>query len=176
MQYGAWGFGMIAEINLRTTTVYSTPSGALVKIPNSKMVAGSVENWSQNIGDLEEYKSWYEEGESTINRGLDITVEIDGISADQSITIYDALKEMLENDIKGISKKNTVRFKAPKGNARVFQIWASVNDIDEFWNAEKNINLGILRILEREGIETLNVLLRTDPQSFREAMKARELN
>ncbi|NEP42896.1 MAG: mechanosensitive ion channel family protein, partial [Okeania sp. SIO2H7] len=106
---GGYGYGMIAEINLRTTTIYAMPGGTIFKIPNSRMVAGYVENWSQNIGDIEDYKNWYLEGESTLEWGIEVTVEIDGISADRSTKIYDALQEMVHNDVKGISKKNTVR-------------------------------------------------------------------
>lgn len=172
---GGFGYGMIVEIGLRTTTVYVSPWRTIVKVPNSEMVTAKIENWSQNIGDHKEHKHKYE-GESTLEWGFQIDFEVDGISADKSIKLCDALEEMVKTDVRGISKRSNVRFKNIQGNARVFQVRVRINDASSYFAAEKDVNLGILRVLEKEGIDTLSVLLRTDPQSFREGMKAGEMN
>jgi MscS family membrane protein len=122
------------------------------------MITGIVENWSQNSG--EELK-W----------GISLTLKIDNISAQQTSRICDALREM-PSRIDGLSKEIIVRFSQIESNARVIKVVAFVNDTNLYFDAEKNLNLAILGVLEQEGIDFLYVDLRTDPEKFKQSQKA----
>ena len=155
---GLQGFVQIMSIGFRTTTLHVYQWGSIVKMPNSRMITGIVENWSQNPG--EELK-W----------GISLTLKIDGISAKQTARIYDAIREMPPS-IPGLSKEMIVRFSKIENNARVINIVAFVNDDNLYFDAEKNLNLAILEMLEQEGIDFLYVDLRTDPENYKQSQKA----
>jgi MscS family membrane protein len=55
-----------------------------------------------------------------------------------------------------------------ENNARVIKIVVFVNDENLYFDAEKNLNLAILEILENEGIDFLYVDLRTEPEKFKQ--------
>lgn len=150
---GVEGFVEIQSIGFRTTTLHLAKWGSIVKMPNSKMISGIVDNWSQNPG--EELK-W----------GLVLTLKIDGISAKKTAKICDEIQE-LPKSIHGLSPSLTVRFKQIDKNARVIEVMAFVNDANLYFDAEKNLNLAILELLEREGIDFLHVELRTDPEKYK---------
>lgn len=155
---GLQGFVQIMSIGFRTTTLHVYQWGSIVKMPNSRMITGIVENWSQNPG--EELK-W----------GISLTLKIDGISAKQTARICDAIREMPPS-IPGLSKEMIVRFSKIENNARVINIVAFVNDDNLYFDAEKNLNLAILEMLEQEGIDFLYVDLRTDPENYKQSQKA----
>lgn len=155
---GVNGFVQIMSIGFRTTTLHISMWGSIVKMPNSRMITGIVENWSQNPG--EELK-W----------GLVLNLKIDGISAKQTARICAALKE-LPKSIAGLSPACTVRFVNLENNARVLQIMAMVNDANLYFDAERDLNLAILELLEREGIDFLHVRLETSPDKFKQIERA----
>lgn len=149
---GVEGFVQIMNIGFRTTTLHIYQWGSILKMPNSKMISGIVENWSQNPG--EELK-W----------GVSLTLKIDGISAKQTARICDAIREM-PSLVNGLAKEIIVRFSKIENNARVIKVVAFVNDENLYFEAEKNLNLAILELLEQEGIDFLYVELRTDPEKY----------
>ncbi|MFB2975853.1 mechanosensitive ion channel family protein [Microseira sp. BLCC-F43] len=155
---GLQGFVQIVKIGFRTTTLHVYQWGSIVKMPNSKMITGIVENWSQNPG--EELK-W----------GISLTLKIDNISAKQTARICDAIREM-PSSIQGLSKEIIVRFSKIENNARVINIVAVVNDENLYFDAEKNLNIAILELLEQESIDFLYVDLRTDPEKYKQSQKA----
>jgi len=154
---GVEGFVQILHIGFRTTTLHIYQWGSIMKMPNSKMISGIVENWSQNPG-------------SELKWGLSLTLKIDGISSKQTARICDALREMPSN-IKGLSKEIIVRFSKIENNARVIKVVAFVNDDNLYFDAEKNLNLAILELLEQEGIDFLHVELRTEPEKYKQSLQ-----
>lgn len=155
---GVQGFVQILKIGFRTTTLHIYQWGSIVKMPNSKMITGIVENWSQNPG-------------TEIKWGLGLTLKIDNISAKQTAKICDSIREM-PSSIKGVMKEITVRFTKIENNARVIQIGVFVNDDKLYLDVERNLNLAILELLEQEGIDFLHVDLRTDPEKYKQIQKA----
>ncbi|MBD2481417.1 mechanosensitive ion channel family protein [Planktothrix sp. FACHB-1365] len=155
---GLQGFVQIMSIGFRTTTLHVYQWGSIVKMPNSKMITGIVENWSQNPG-------------NELKWGISLTLKIDSISAKQTARICDAIREM-PGFIDGLSKEMIVRFSKIENNARVINIVAFVNDDNLYFDAEKNLNLAILELLEQEGIDFLYVDLRTDPEHYKQSQKA----
>jgi len=150
---GVDGFVQILTIGFRTTTLHIAKWGSIIKMPNSKMISGIVENWSQNPGD-------------ELKWGLNLILKIDGISAQQTARICDAIQQ-IPTSISGLSPKCTVRFKKIEENARVIEVMAFVNDDNLYFDAEKNLNLAILQLLEQESIDFLHVSLRTEPEKYK---------
>ncbi len=150
---GVDGFVQIQNIGFRTTTLHLAKWGSIVKMPNSKMISGIVENWSQNPG-------------KELKWGLNLILKIDGISAQQTARICDAMQEMPKS-IPGFSPSCVVRFKKIEDNARVIEMMAFVNDDNLYFDAEKNLNLAILEFLEQDGIDFLHIELRTDPEKYK---------
>ena len=151
---GVSGFVQIMSIGFRTTTLHITDWGSIVKMPNSRMIGGIVENWSQNPG-------------NELIWGLVLNLKIDNISAKQTARICAALKE-LPKSIAGLKDSCTVRFVNMENNARVLQIKTKVNDANLYFEAEKNLNIAILELLEQEGIDFLHVRLETSPDNFKQ--------
>jgi MscS family membrane protein len=154
---GLDGFVQILKIGFRTTTLHIYKWGSIIKMPNSRMISGIVENWSQNPGD-------------ELKWGINLILKIDGISADKTAKICSAIEEMPKS-INGLSPSCIVRFKKIEQNARVIDIVAFVNDENLYFEAEKNLNLRILNLLEQEGIDSLYVELRTDPEKHKQSRK-----
>lgn len=73
----------------------------------------------------------------------------------------------MPKSIPGFSPSCTVRFKNIERNARVIEVMAFVNDDNLYFDAEKNLNLAILELLEQEGIDFLYVELRTEPEKYK---------
>ena len=140
----------VLNIGFRTTTLHDTTLGCIFKMPNSKMISGVVANWSQNVG---EETRW----------GINLHLQIDGISAQQTSRICDEIAA-IPASIPGCYSKCLVRFKKIEQNARIIEIRAYVNDISLYFAAEKKLNLGILELLERENIDSLYIKLETDPE------------
>ncbi len=155
---GINGFAQIMEIGFRTTTLNVSNWGSIIKMPNSKMITGIVENWSQNPG---EELRW----------GIVLNIRIDGISAKQTARICEGMRE-LPKSIPGLIPSCTVRFVNLEQNARVIQIRAMCNDMNLYFDAERNLNLAILELLEQEGIDFLHVRIETSPDKFKQLEKA----
>jgi MscS family membrane protein len=149
---GVEGFVQIMNIGFRTTTLHIYQWGSILKMPNSKMISGIVENWSQNPG-------------KELKWGVSLTLKIDGISAKQTAAICDSIRE-IPSFVNGLAKEIIVRFSKIENNARVIKVVAFVNDENLYFEAEKNLNLAILELLEQEGIDFLYVELRTDPEKY----------
>jgi MscS family membrane protein len=155
---GVDGFVQILNIGFRTTTLHVTKWGSIIKMPNSRMISGIVENWSQNPG-------------KELKWGLNVILKIDGISARQTARICDAIQEMPKS-MAGFSPSCIVRFKQIEDNARIIEMMAFVNDDNLYFEAEKNLNLAILELLEQEGIDFLHIELRTDPENYQKTRNA----
>ncbi|MCV3216080.1 mechanosensitive ion channel family protein [Plectonema radiosum NIES-515] len=156
---GVSGFVQIVSIGFRTTTLHITKWGSIMKMPNSKMISGIVENWSQNPG-------------KELRWGINLTLKIDGISADQTSRICDAIEKFATKSIRGLSPSITVRFSKIEQNARVIEIMAFVNDANLYFDVEKSLNLAILEVLETEGVDALYVELETTLEKYKQSLKA----
>lgn len=88
---GLDGFVQVLKIGFRTTTLHIYQWGSIIKMPNSKMITGIVENWSQNPGD-------------ELKWGLSSTLRIDNISAAQTSRICDGIGDILPS-IPGMSQE-----------------------------------------------------------------------
>ncbi len=125
------------NIGFRTTTLHIAKWGSIIKMPNSRMISGIVENWSQNPG-----------GE--LKWGLNLILKIDGISAKQTARICDTIQE-LPKSIAGFSPKCTVRFRKIEKNARVIEIMAFVNDDNLYFDARKTVKFSHTRTFRARG-------------------------
>jgi MscS family membrane protein len=150
---GVDGFVQIKSIGFRTTTLHLAKWGSIMKMPNSRMISGIVENWSQNPG---EELRW----------GLNLILKIDGISAKQTARICASIQEIPKN-IPGCNPSCTVRFKKIENNARVIEIMVFVNDDNLYFEAEKSLNLAILEVLEQDGIDFFYVELETNLENYK---------
>lgn len=139
------GFVQVIDIGLRTTKLGIFESASIIKMPNSKMITGIVDNWSQHP-DKDAF--W----------GLNVTLKVDDIPTEQAERIIFQLEELL-NSIKGVHKF-FIRFTCIEQNARVFKIIAFVeHNLDAYFYCEKQLNLGILKIQKNEGIDYLSTLI-----------------
>jgi len=139
------GFVQVLEIGLRTTKLYMVDWGSILKMPNSRMISGIVDNWSQDKGDELEW-------------GIMLDVKIDSISANQTARIIKELEEKIKQ-IKGLAPNSVlVRFVKIEGNARVLQVKAKNNDGWLYYDAEKDMNIAILEVAEAHGIQNLSTV------------------
>ena len=152
------GFVQVVEVGFRTTTLLLSKWGSIQKIPNSKMITGIVQNWSQ---DADKEEVW----------GIPLKLKIDGISSQQASRILEGLKE-IHQALEGVSNKALIRFSGLEQNARIFDLWLYVNDTSLYYDVEEKANLSILELLEKEGIDALYVELETDPERYRQHLKA----
>ncbi|NET45273.1 mechanosensitive ion channel family protein [Okeania sp. SIO2B3] len=157
---GLSGFFQVSEIGLRTTKLYAWEWGSIVKMPNSKMVGGIVDNWSQNRADVDEW-------------GIAGTLEIDGITADQVQRIMAGLDEIFKS--MGVFLEHYVMFQGVEGNTRKIKYVAYHlpagygRDRDEF-------HLRVMRFMEKEGIAANNVYIVTDVETYAKNMKMASKN
>ncbi|MEL7420992.1 MAG: mechanosensitive ion channel domain-containing protein [Cyanobacteria bacterium J06555_3] len=128
-------------IGVRSTTLCITSQNTLIKVPNSKMITGIVENWSQNP-DEEELL------------GIDITLQVDDITSAQTDRICNTMRRFPQ-DIEHLSDRFTVWFSGINQNARIIKIqaFAETNNIKSYRAIWSEINLNILQVMEQEGIE-----------------------
>ena len=155
---GLSGFIKVEAIGIRTTKLWLTGSGTILKLPNSKMITGIVENWTQNRGNGTEW-------------GIQTTLKIDNISARMVGKICDAIQELILSKDYLSKDFMRVRFIGLEENARVIKIITHVTDEKLYYLGERELNLGILEILEKEGIDSLYVNLITNPNGDREILK-----
>lgn len=116
------------------------------------MITGIVENWSQNP---------YEKSSD----GINFTLKVDGLSAEKSAAIYEALQE-IPKGIDLISENCQVRLEGIEANARVFRFRAFTNDFNKYYDAEVAINLAIIHMLEKESIEQSQVSLTAEANKY----------
>ena len=128
-------------IGVRSTTLCITSQNTITKLPNSKMITGIVDNWSQNPDE-----------ESLI--GIDITLQIDDITSAQTDRICNTMQRFPQ-DIEHLSDRFTVWFSGINQNARVIKIqaFAETDNIKSYRAIWSEINLNILQVMEQEGIE-----------------------
>ena len=156
---GIDGFAQVVEVGFRSTTLKITTWGSVQKMPNSQMITGIVQNWSQQTGN------------NPLAWGLNITLKIDGISAEKTGKICHSIREFIPT-IKGMSSNCVVRFTHIEENGRVIAIRAFVEDLNLYYVNEEKLNLGVLEVLEQEGIDTLHDYLRTEPENYQKALSA----
>ena len=159
MVTGLDGFTQVISVGFRSTTLKITGWGSVQKMPNSQMITGIVQNWSQKSGD--DPLAW----------GLNFTLKIDGISAEKTARICQSIRDAIPA-IAGMSSKCLVRFSAIEENARVISIRGFVEDLNLYFVNEEKLNLAVLEILEQEGIDSLHVQLRTDPENYKKTLTA----
>jgi MscS family membrane protein len=87
---------------------------------------------------------------------LNLVLKIDNIPAKQTARICALLKGM-PRSIAGFSPSYMVRFKNIEKNARAIEAMAFVNDDNIYFNAERDLNLPVLELLEQERIDFLYV-------------------
>jgi len=159
---GLSGFIQIVEIGLRTTKLYVWEWGSIVKMPNSRMVGGIVDNWSQDKNP--EVEEW----------GFTGRLKIDGITADQVERIRAGLKEIFES-IDGFYPNYAIMFQGIEGNARVFK-YVSYLTPARYFSAAPEFHLGVMRLMEKEGILAQNVYIITDQETFTQNIKMAKPN
>lgn len=155
---GVDGFAQVLHIGLRSTKLRLLKWDAIQKIPNSKMITGIVENRSQNPSDQPSF-------------GINLTLRIDGISASKTAIICSHLRN-LPNFVDTLHERIIVWFDCIDGNARVIKIRAFVNGYNQWFYTVDKLNLVILEVLEKEGIDMLDVNLITSPERYKKYQQA----
>ncbi len=154
---GIDGSVQVLEIGIRTTKLRLAKWDSIKKIPNSKMITGIVENWSQNPGSEESF-------------GINLTLKIDSISAEKTSIICEALQK-LPSSIDSLHERCLVWLDRLEQNARVINIRAFNNNRDLYFDACQELNLAILALLEKEGMDTLNLEFRTYLESYKQTLE-----
>ncbi|AFZ12715.1 MscS Mechanosensitive ion channel [Crinalium epipsammum PCC 9333] len=152
MVEGIDGSVQVLEVGIRTTKLRLAKWDSIKKIPNSKMITGIVENWSQNPGTEESF-------------GINLTLNIDSISAEKTAIICQAIQKM-PSSINSLHDQCFVWLDRLEQNARIINIRAFNNNFDLYFNACQELNLAILSILEKEGIDTLHLEFRTYLENY----------
>lgn len=131
----------VKNIGVRSTTLCILSQHTLIKIPNSKMITGIVENWSQNPDEQELL-------------GIEISLQIDDLTSVQTERICNTLRRFPQ-EIDHLSDRLTVWFSGLNQNARMIKIqaFAEANNLQIYRAILSAINLNILRVMEQEGIE-----------------------
>ncbi|NEO97178.1 MAG: mechanosensitive ion channel [Symploca sp. SIO2E9] len=156
---GLSGFAQVAKIGFRSTTLRLTQWGAIVKVPNSKMISGTVENWSQY------------DGADRLMWGFTWNLKIDAISGQKTAKICASIREICQSIDGIVPEQITVRFQKIEDNARVILITVLVDNLSLYYTVEEQFNVAVLELLEKEGIDSLSVKLQTEPQKYSQLMK-----
>ena len=149
---GIDGFVNVLEIGLRSTKLRVAKWNSIHKIPNSKMITGIVENWTQNPSDKSSY-------------GINFTLKVEGLCANKSAAIYQALQD-IPKEIDIISENCQVRLEGIDANAHVFRLRAFTSDFNKYYDAEVATNLAIIHLLENESIEQSKVSLIAEADKY----------
>ncbi|NEQ36892.1 MAG: mechanosensitive ion channel family protein [Okeania sp. SIO3I5] len=152
---GVPGFFQVVEVGLRTTRLYSWDWASIIKMPNSRMVASVVDNWSQHRGDVEEW-------------GITGILKIDGITADQVERIMAGIDEIFKS--MGTFLEHYVYLFPIEGNARVIK-YVSYHPPAGYTPANDKFHLSLMRLLEKEGIAANNVYIISDQDTYAKNMK-----
>jgi MscS family membrane protein len=142
---GIDGWVEVNQIGFRTTTLHVIKWGSILKIPNSRMISGIVHNWSQYNGQEQKH-------------GINLYLTIDHLSSIQMTKICSELK-IIPSTLDGVHPFCNIRFSKMEQNARTIQITAFTKDRSNYFNAETQLNIAILQLLERENIDFLSVQL-----------------
>ncbi|MGB3637346.1 MAG: mechanosensitive ion channel domain-containing protein [Rivularia sp. (in: cyanobacteria)] len=156
---GIDGFVQVIHVGFRSTTLKVMSWGCVQKMPNSQMISGIVQNWSQPAGN------------APLVWGLNLTLKIDGISAAKTAKICQSIRDAIPA-IEGMYSEYVVRFSHVEENARVIAIKAFVEKLNLYYVNEEKLNLAILEILEQEGLDTLHVQLETEPENYQKTLAA----
>lgn len=105
------------------------------------MITGIVANWSQNPDDQELL-------------GIEITLQIDDLTSAQTDRICNTIRRFPQ-EIDHVSDRFTVWFSGINQNARMIKIqaFAETNNLPAYRAIWSEINLKILQVMEKEGIE-----------------------
>ena len=155
-------FVQIVEIGLRTTKLYSWEWGSIKKMPNSRMVSGIVDNWSQ---DKSEIKEW----------GFKGTIKIDCITSDKVDIIVKGMNQLFESIDGFYPGKYKSQFRGIEGNARVFRYMGKI-DPNYYSSAGYKFLLGLMKLMEKEGILTQNVHIITDQDTYAQNLEIASKN
>lgn len=139
--HGVEGLIKVENVGLRSTTLRILTRNTIQKVPNSKMINGVVENWFQSVGN-----------DNSI--GINLTLKIDGISAEQTEKICVALRE-IPKSIDILTEKFFIYFSEINQNSRVIKIrvFANTNGNPRlYFDTIEKLNLAILTLLEKEQI------------------------
>jgi len=139
--HGVEGLIKVEQIGLRSTTLRILTRNTIQKVPNSKMINGVVENWFQPIGN-----------DNSI--GINLSLKIDNISAEQTEKICIGLREIAKS-IDILTEKFFIYFSEVDRNSRVIKIrtFANTNGNSQlYFETIEKINLAILNLLEKEQI------------------------
>jgi MscS family membrane protein len=150
---GIDGWVEVNQIGFRTTTLHVIKWGSLLKIPNSKMISGIVNNWSQYDG--QEQKC-----------GINLVLSIDHVSSAQMTRICSELKK-LPSTLDEVHPFCNIRFSKIEQNARTIEITVFAKDRASYFNAETQVNIAILELLERQNIDFLSVHLNTELDKYK---------
>ncbi len=148
---GRWA--EVKNIGIRSTTIYIGFEGASQKIPNSKMIDGSIKNLSQQPNEKKK-------------AAIDLYIKIDGISARKIAYLNDKIREITKS-IDLLYDSCMVRFNGLERNARVIRVIGFTNDLDNYSRAYDQLNLAILALLEQEGIDLFNVNILSDTETYK---------
>ncbi|MGK7919062.1 MAG: mechanosensitive ion channel family protein [Trichodesmium sp.] len=159
---GLSGFIQIVEIGLRTTKLYSWEWGSIIKMPNSRMVTGIVDNWSQDKDP--NVQEW----------GFTETLKIDGITADQVERIIAGIDEIFKTT-DGFYPNYSLLFGGLEGNARVIKYISYITPA-RYFSAAREFRLGVMRLMEKEGILAQNVYIITDQETYTQNVKIAKQN
>ncbi|MGD1713119.1 mechanosensitive ion channel family protein [Dapis sp. BLCC M172] len=158
---GLSGFIQVVEIGLRTTKLYLWEWGSIIKMPNSRMVSGIVDNWSQDKAKDQEW-------------GFTETLKIDGITADQVERIMAGIDEIFKS-IDGFYPNYSLMFNGLEGNARVIKYVSYITPA-RYFPAAREFRLSVMRLLEKEGIAANSFYVITDQDTYTKNMKMASKN
>lgn len=159
---GLSGFIQVVEIGLRTTKLYSWEWGSIIKMPNSRMVGGIVDNWSQDKDP--NVQEW----------GFTETLKIDGITADQVERIMAGIDEIFKS-IDGFYPNYSLLFGGLEGNSRLIKYVSYITPA-RYFSAAREFRLSVMRLMEKEGILAQNVYIITDQDTFTQNVKMANQN
>ncbi|MEG4145520.1 mechanosensitive ion channel domain-containing protein [Microcoleus sp. Pol12B5] len=157
MVEGIDGSVQVLEIGIRTTKLRLAKWDSIKKIPNSKMITGIVENWSQNPASEKSF-------------GINLSLKIDSVSAEKTAIICEAIQKV-PTSINSLHERCFVWLDRLEQNARVINIRAFNNNLDLYFDACHELNLAILSLLEKEGIDTLHLEFRTYLGSYKPTLE-----
>jgi len=154
---GIDGSVQVLEIGIRTTKLGLAKWDSIKKIPNSKMITGIVENWSQNPGIEQSF-------------GINLILKIDGISSEKTAIICESLRE-LPKSINSLHDQGLIWLDRLEQNARVINIRVFSNNLNFYEKGCEQLNIDILSLLEKEGINTIHIEFRTYLGSYKPTLE-----
>ncbi|MEB3342325.1 mechanosensitive ion channel family protein [Okeania sp.] len=151
----------VQHIGIRSTTIYIPDEGVTQKIPNSKMIDGSIKSFSQQPieNKTAAFMSY---------------IKIDGISSTKVAHIRDKIRE-IPKSIDILYDSCSVRFEGCERNARIIRVIGFTNDLKNYSRAYDQLNLAILALLEEEGIDLFNVNILSDTETYKSWQNAQNL-